>query len=193
MDSKTKAASIAYHMLERAISEIDNSETPDIYVLSFYIYDIEDDPRLPTLTLGYNTYSNYEDEISNASGKDEAKWNYAFWLQNELSIVGESGTQSAAAITSWINDLGLLYSDEDEQEDFDQCLEQGESITKHFIELAIELAQKLHASGLIQKKFKQAIPIFIHELEYYDEIVRQTQRANPPGLTQEFLSWVQAM
>jgi hypothetical protein len=193
MNSKANAASIAYDMLARSVSQISSHDATDIYALSFYIYDYDDDPRLPTITLGYNTRSNYEASIANASDKNEAKWNYAFWLQNELCIVGEPGTESAAALESWIDDLGLSYSDEEEKNDSDRCIELDQAITKQFIQLAVELAQHLHTSGLIEKKFNKSIPIIVHELDYYDEIVAQTRRANTPGLAEEFARWVDEM
>ncbi|MEV7438623.1 hypothetical protein [Streptomyces griseoviridis] len=34
------------------------------------------------------------------------------------------------------------------------------------------------------------MPVIVHELEYYEAIARQTEAANPPGLADEFTSWV---
>jgi hypothetical protein len=38
--------------------------------------------------------------------------------------------------------------------------------------------------------FGRPIPVLIHELEYYPQIARQTERANPPGLAADFARWV---
>lgn len=32
--------------------------------------------------------------------------------------------------------------------------------------------------------------MLIHELEYYDQIATQTEAANPPGLADDFITWV---
>jgi hypothetical protein len=34
------------------------------------------------------------------------------------------------------------------------------------------------------------VPVLIHELEYYEQIARQTEAANPPGLADDFAAWV---
>ncbi|MET8206232.1 hypothetical protein ABZT51_09325 [Streptomyces sp. NPDC005373] len=36
----------------------------------------------------------------------------------------------------------------------------------------------------------RTVPVIVHELEYYEAIVLQTEAANPPGLADEFTSWV---
>ena len=50
--------------------------------------DLDDDPRHPILQLGYNTLTHLKERTPSASGAEEAKWNYAFWLQNELTFIG---------------------------------------------------------------------------------------------------------
>jgi len=197
VDSSLKLISIAFTMLKKAISKISDEEVKDIYALSFFIYDIDDDPRTPELTLGYNTLTNYEESKSKskptASDNEEAKWNYAFWLQNYLCVIGEHGTESGNALESWIGDIGLAYTDEEEDDDFDNCMILGREITTRFVQLVVDLAKLLHANGIIEKKFKRPIPIIVHELEYYDQIVTQTREANPPGLAEEFAQWVEGM
>ena len=39
------------------------------------------------LTVGSNTSTQVEVETSAASDADEARWNYAFWLQSELGAL----------------------------------------------------------------------------------------------------------
>ena len=46
--------------------------------------------RKPRLVFGYNTETNYKKNISNASDSDEARWNFAFWLQNEEIVIGDN-------------------------------------------------------------------------------------------------------
>lgn len=57
---------------------IEGWEDDDIYAISFFVYDLDDDPDMPTVTIGYNTLSHWEASIEKASDEAEAKWNYAF-------------------------------------------------------------------------------------------------------------------
>ena len=193
MNSYNKVASLSYDMLEKSILAIDEADVLDIYVISFFVYDESDDPRCPTLTLGYNDNASYEDGISDPSDTAEAKWNYAFWFQNELCKIGEMRSPSESALQEWIQDLGLMYTEDEWDEDTSRCIEFGRAITKQFVDLAVELAKQLHANGVIERKFKRPIPIIIHEYEYYDEIAEQCKRANPEGLIDEFVSWIDSM
>ena len=155
----------------------------DIYVASLFVYDEDDDPRLPTATPDYNTRSQAGDDETEL----EQRWNYAFWEQNHLSVIADSEDDPAGALLRerWVRDeLGLWYED---GEAFD---ERGEPITRAFIELLIEVTQRLHAEGIITELFGDGVPVLIHELEYYPEIAEQSVRANPPGLVPAgFVAW----
>jgi hypothetical protein len=188
-----------YERIKHSLSVIEADVTSRIYGLSFFIYDDEDDPRRPTLTFGYNTLDRWAEctpAVNSivawpvASDASEAKWNYAFWLQNKLCVIGKCGTEGAVLRQCWITSLGLAYSDEDEEEDFDRCLRLGGQITEGFVALCVRVAKTLHDDGVIMDKFGQSVPIIVHELEYYDQIAEQTRGGNPPGLTLEFEKWV---
>jgi hypothetical protein len=64
------------------------------YVASLFVYDEEDDPRKPTVTIGFNT----EDDVAKstdsaaawATDEHGARWNYASWHPNELAMVCDS-------------------------------------------------------------------------------------------------------
>jgi hypothetical protein len=185
-----------------ALADIDDDIVPDVYVLSFYVFDLDDDPRHPILQVGYNTRSRLsactpaEGQAPGwpiASDLHEAKWNFAFWLQNELKFIGEPETQGAHLWEELLKAKGLWYSDEDEHADFDRCTPIAAEITAYFVAMCVGIAQALHASGVIKDRFLQSIPIVVHELEYYDQIASQTAAANPPGLTKEFVAWVSGL
>ena len=74
--------------IEEGLRRIPETELPSVYAISLFVYDDEDDPRRPTLTVGYNTSSHWQASIAQASTPEEARWNYAFWPQNEVSKVG---------------------------------------------------------------------------------------------------------
>ncbi|TGG95481.1 hypothetical protein E4656_03395 [Natronospirillum operosum] len=184
-----------YRAVADTLSTLPESEIADIYALSFFIYDECDDPRHPTLTLGYNTQNQWRSELSEdsdpeASDSQEAKWNYAFWIQNTLLVFGEEGQPSADTVTRWVSELGLLYTDADEEADFERCLEIGRDITEHFVQVVCEVASALHEQGVVRKVFGRNVPIIIHELEYDEQIAAQTERSNPPGVAAEFVNWV---
>ena len=189
------------HIYERVKQSVTTIEdvADRIYALSFFIYDADDDPRRPMLTFGYNTLDRWAEctpvADSNvawpiASDSSEAKWNYAFWLQNEVCVIGAAGTEGAVLRQEWIQSLGLAYSDDEEAEDFERCMRLAGHITEQFVALCVQLSRALHDSGSFMGKFGWPVPIIVHELEYYDQIAEQTRRANPPGLTSEFEQWV---
>jgi hypothetical protein len=192
----------AYDEICTALADIDVDILPDIYVLSFYIFDLDDDPRHPILQVGYNTRSRalactpaagQAPRWPIASNAGEAKWNYAFWLQNELTFIGEPDTQGERLLQESLKAQGLWYSDEDEEADFDRCTPIANDISAEFMAACARIAQALHASGIIEKRFTRPIPIIVHRLDYYDEITACTTAANPPGLAHEFSDWVSGL
>lgn len=182
-----------YSEISAALATIETSIVPDIYALSFFIFDLDGDPRHPILQLGYNTLTRLKECTPSASGAEEAKWNYAFWLQNELTFIGEPDTEGGQLLEELLKGRGLWYSDEDEEADFDQCMRTGSGITAYFVDTCVRIARALHENGVIERQFSRPIPIVVHELEYHDAIAVQTRSANPPGLAQEFENWIANM
>ncbi|QHT67775.1 hypothetical protein GXP67_14590 [Rhodocytophaga rosea] len=171
-----------------AYRRLSTSEVNDIYVFSFFVYDDEDDPRRPTLTIGYNTLTNFHEQINDASDEQEAKWNYAFWLQNEIESIGtEEDKVGKKLIENWVVEKKLYYTDKEEDRDFDACMEKAEQITKNFIDLLIQIVQETHQAQITN------LPILIHELEYYDLIRDQNIQANGRERVSEFSEWINEM
>lgn len=184
-----KFIKLTYEKLQAAIRDFSEEDTDDIYVISFYKSNVDDDLRLPLLTVGYNTVTNWKLSAPGdaPSYQEEAKWNYAFWLQNEeLNIGGDED----AAFDAWVKTLPFYYSDDDEEEDYDGAFEKGVKIQEAFLHIMTSLSLRLHEDGTIRRKFGRDVPVIIHELEYYDEPVAWTRKGNPPGLTAEFEEWV---
>ena len=147
---------------------IDSWTDDDIYAISFFVYDDCDNPRKPTFTLGFNTESVYEAEVSSGfSSKEEARWNYAFWQQNCELVFGLGETEEI--VDKWV--LGV---------DDGGC----DAITKEFVGVLVKTVKQLHESGFIRSKFGKEIPVIIHELEYYDQIAIQNIEANTLTLVQ---------
>src|ERR1700755_3291701 len=127
-----------YESVKQSLTTIEADVADRIYGLSFFIYDDDDDPRRATLTFGYNTLDRWaectpvdDSKIAwpIASDSSDAKWNYAFWLQNEMCVIGARGTEGAVLRQEWIKSLGLAYSDDEVVEDIMRCLRLGEQIT----------------------------------------------------------------
>ncbi len=186
-----------------AFDTIPAGDRADVYALSLYMYDVEDDPRRPTITVGYNT----ERRVTSctpapgqkakwpiAADAAEARWNHAFWLQNALVVAcdGDSDPVGGELVQRWAKDKGYWYSDEDEDRDIDAALRKVEPLTGEFVQMAVAVARDLHSSGEIVRMFGRPLPVLIHELEYYEEIAAQNEAANPGGLVDDFARWVRA-
>jgi hypothetical protein len=193
-ESSSQLDDFLYESIRSALEKTPSAEAPDIYVASLLVYDSEDDPRRPTITVGYNTERAAQEAMAGlhpASTADEARWNYAFFLQNELSVIGdpESDPDGASLVETWAKEKGYWYSDAEEEEDFDETEERVAGLTRDFVGLAVKAVRRLHEGGEVERVFGRAIPVLIHELEYYDEIGEQNLDANPPGVADEFAHW----
>ena len=165
--------SVIYNDVMKTIS---GWQPDDIYAISFYVCDKDDNPGTPTLTVGYNTTEQALSDCSRgASSPGEAKWNYAFWLQNEEYLFGHDD-KTARLIQDWISSLKLSNEES--------------AITEAFINILIDVSLKLHNDGVIADVFGKEIPVIIHELEYYEAIALQNKKANPSGAVSEFLQWM---
>ena len=160
-----------------------------IYAISLLVSDNCDNPCEPTVTLGYNTEENFRQQIAQAFDEREAKWNYAFWLQNEEYNFGIGDTQEI--VKNWIVQQGLSYYTYEEMFDSDQepDADTYEGITEAFVRELIAVVKNLHQSGFIKAQFGKDIPVLIHELEYYDQIAEQNMKANPPETVKDFVKF----
>ncbi|MFF7994731.1 hypothetical protein ACFZDG_33780 [Kitasatospora xanthocidica] len=176
----------------QAVTSISAAEAEDIYVVSFFIDNEKDDPRQPTLTIGYNTEAQFRRCIADASDEAEARWNYAFWLQNELTVIGDltRDPDGAAARRQWINELGLWYDEPTNPQDWVTTVGSAAALIEaNFNQACVQLARSLHDDGVIATIIGKPVPVILHELEYYEAIARRAEAANPPGLADDFTAW----
>ncbi len=192
-----------YDKAREGILAIKDATVADIYALSFYFSEEDDDPRKVTLTVGYNTNARWKactpspgqaPEWPIASSSNEAKWNFAFWLQEKgtACVIG-SKRDDASARKEWIKSLGYWWTQKEQDADFDRTVELGDQLIEEFVNLCIRVAARLHNEGVINQKLGRTVPIIVHELDYNDQISQVTEAANPPGLTREFSDWISAM
>ena len=175
---------ILINEIKNCISAWDKS---DIYAISLFVYDEDDNPCQPTVTLGYNTLTQFKSVIEYAWDENEAKWNYAFWLQNCELMFGTG--ESQIVVESWLEKNGYPYISNEEMFDDNEDIDEDEliQITEAFVNVLIEIVQELHSSGFIKEQFGKDIPVLIHELEYYEKIAKQNLKANPPELLEDFV------
>ena len=156
--------------IEQKISEW---QVDDIYAISLYVFNEEDDPRRPVAVLSYNTERQVQKSTPAASNEQEARWNYAFWLQNQEMCWGQGDT--VEDIKEWVTEQDLL--------------DREDEITEKFVGLLVAIVQDIHASGLLRDKFGKELPILIHELEYNEKIAQQNFEANGEALDKDFISF----
>lgn len=178
---RKKAGAATCRLREAALRQIKETmkgwRETDIYVVSIWVEDRGDNPCDPGFVLGYNTEAQYQRTISEASSPLEARWNFAFWLQNEALIFGEGETKPL--VEDWIRELGFTYYTYGEMfGDPEPEASTYEGITEAFVRLLVGIVQELHSSGFVEQCFGRKIPILIHQLEYYDEIAAQNREAN---------------
>lgn len=108
-------------------------------------------------------------------------------------MVGDltSDPAGAAARQKWITELGLWYDAPTDFADRDSLIGPlAAQIEARFSQTCCQLARTLHTAGVIERSVGRTVPVIVHELEYYEAIARRTEAANPPGLADEFTSWV---
>ena len=173
----------ARQFIERALTAIDSHPAADAYVVSLWVNDEADDPARPTVLVGYNTEARVSTTTARASSEREARWNFAFWLQNDLGMLcdPESDPEGTQLRDRWVED-GHVELDDDTAPQF---------VTRQFIAMLERIVLALHQEDVVRRVFGRPIPVLIHELEYYDEIARQNLRSNPDGLARSFADWVQ--
>ena len=184
----------SYEKLKNAIQEIANEEDKkEVYALSFCCTCDDDDLRFPKITLGYNTLSNVKEESYSATSKEDAKWNFDYWLQTEVETVGGKKDK---LLKQWFAKTPYFYSDEEndraieEDEALDEkLLKKGDKFGKDFIKEVIVLAKRLLDDGEVEKVFGRNIPIIIHQRDFEDTPISWTKKANPAKLIKEFLEY----
>ena len=176
------------YILEKVSSIISSWTDEDIYAISFFVENPNDNPYTPTFSLGYNTEKQYEESVADASDEEEARWNFAFWLQNQEFVFGQEG-ETKDLIKQWIIAHGFSYCEDytfdyKDEAAYESNSELLDTILNKFLIVLVEAVKELHKSGAIENKFGKEIPIIIHELEYYDKIAIQNIKANTLPLVQ---------
>lgn len=174
--------------VRNALRRVPVDRCRDVYAVSLWVDDYEDDPSLPVVQVSVNTESHVARMASQASDEDEARWNFAFWLQEPLDeFGGPDDAEGKRLVDAAFSEAGL-FSDPDDWSD--GAGETKQKMTALFVSRCVSAVRRLHDDGVVAAIFGRPIPVLVHELEYYDEIVEQNRRANPAELIEPFASWV---
>ena len=184
-----------------AIPEADRAGT---YAVSVLLYFEEDDPRRPVVHVGHNTEARVAactpapgqaPRWPIASSAAEARWSYAFWLQDVLAAACDEGAdpEGARLRDAWARAHGYWYSDEEEAANLDAALRRVSPLAGAFLGLLTSAVRDLHLAGEVARLVGHPVPVLVHELEYVDETAELAEAANPGGLAEEFARYVRSL
>jgi hypothetical protein len=175
----------------RALRSLTETERGDVYAVSLFVYDHDDEPSIPTVAVSVNTEAQVAQRTPDAFDADEARWNFAFWQQRPIDVIGGPGDPAGKQIIdASFSDAGLTYASGDYS---DEALEVGRRMTEAFVAACVAAVKRLHCEGTVEAVFGVPIPVLVHELEYYDEIAEQNRVANPAELVEPFSRWISEM
>lgn len=196
MNEQQAFSDMVFQKTAAALAGLSEETRNDVYALSFWLYGGNE--WLPSLSVSYNTCQQFVKRQGETHNQDdEAKWNYAYWLQDEAELLGVDAYRNNQELQAWLENAPFAYTEEQYEAMFDNDDEnEGEDIDdksnefyQAFVETQIAVVQRLFAEGVIARTFGKNIPVLVHELEYYDVPLAWTERANPKGLADEFLSY----
>ncbi len=163
-----------------------------IYAISFFVSSNELSEyngfsNVSSFAISYNT----EEDCEGAGKYDEERWNYAFWRQDETSIIDPyEPNELIDLLFDWYKENGLSnIGDEDEDCYDDNGRYIGKGPVGHYelLTLVSEVAKRLQQEGFLESKFGKKLPIIIHGLEYAWYDIEATQNANINGTADTFL------
>ena len=192
-DNMTDIVEIIYNRIKEIVSDWDDN---GIYAISFFVYSNEDFQysgfeNVSSLAVSYNT----EDFCDGAGKYDEERWNYAFWSQDETSVIDPlEPNRITDALFDWYNENGITdigyESEEDEYDENGEYVGKGPVGHYELVNIAAEVANRLQSEGFIKNKFGNSIPIIVHGLEYVWYDIEATKKANPNNEAKDFLQAV---
>lgn len=179
---------------EQILKIISSWDDTEIYAISFLLTSnqlsiYQGIPNFPEFSVGYNT----ENDCGRAELLSEERWNFAYWSQNNTTIIDTNHTDMANGLIQWYKDnnvvnIGFESEDEMYDEKFNY-IGKGPSGYWELSSLISNIARKIQEDGEIKKRFGN-IPIIIHGLEYCWYTANMTDNANPNGEAKIFLKYL---
>ena len=168
---------------EKVKSIMDKWSKKDIYAVSFFVYSNEcfeykEFSNVSTFMISYNR----EKDCKGAGPYDEERWNYAFWRQNEKSIIDPDKPDDLIdQLYGWYAENGIVPGVEGEDDD-------APAGHIELLKMASAVARRLQEEGYLQNRFGKKIPIIVHGLEYDFHDLQATEKANPYGEAKDFFT-----
>ncbi len=180
-------------LYDKIKSEILKWNEPDIYAVSFLVESNEENryKNYDNLT-AWSISFNAESDCDGAEELDEERWNYAFWRQDETTIIDyENGNEYTKMLFDWYAENGVEnIGEENEDEMYDKngkYIGKGPGGHYELLQIAASVAEKLQRNGVLKAHFKKNIPIIVHGLEYAWYDIEATKKANPGKEADTFL------
>ncbi|MFF4347724.1 hypothetical protein [Streptomyces sp. NPDC001530] len=174
---------------ERILDGFPEVLRPEIYVVSFRIWRVGQDPRYPYVAIGYNTESEVRRVLEQeCSYEGTARWEYAYWLLEGFEMVGhvpEDPVGSALHLAEaqaeglWYEDEGTLSEDERDARD--------DELVLRFDDICIDTARRLRADGHLERTLGRPVPIVLFDMDRPGWETEATEAANPPEAIADFV------
>ena len=185
------------YLYEKVLAVMESWDDAEIYAISFFVCantstESVDGAMVPEFSISYNT----EGDCENVAANNEERWNYAFWRQDETSIIPSEDDEAATILLKWYKRQGIMAEElgvEASGTMYDSDMRYIGKGPRGYYELLMvvsDVAKRLQIEGFISKHFGQ-IPIIVHDLEYAWYVEEATRNANPNGEADLFLSVLQ--
>lgn len=162
---------------------------PDIYAVSFFLYsnEMHEYRGVSNLTF-FNVSYNTEEQCDGAGPHSEERWNYAFWLQNEVPVMdSHSAREGMDVLFDWYAQEGIGNIGYEDAE-MEAPVGFGE-----LARVLARVARRFQEEGYFLNRLGKRIPIIIHDLEFCPCVMDATAYANPNGEADDFfVEWENA-
>ncbi|TPQ22105.1 hypothetical protein FGD71_011720 [Streptomyces sporangiiformans] len=177
------------HGAERVLHDFPAALRTEIYVVSLEIWRIDQDPRYPYASIGYNTESEVRRVLEQGcSYEGSARWEYSYGLLEgfeRLGHVPEDPVGSSLHLAE-AQAEGLWYEDEDGLSD-EVCAAHDDELVRRFDEVCIDVARHLRAGGHLARVLGRPVPIVLFDMDRPGWETEATEAANPPDVLTDFL------
>jgi hypothetical protein len=174
------------YLYKRVKEEMDQWNEEDIYAISFFVHSNEESTygkfnNVTDFSISYNTEHDCE------GGEDDAeeRWNYAYWVQDEIPIIDTyEKNEGAEILFQWYKEEGIEnigYEEDDCYDDACNYIGKGPVGYYELLTVVSRVAKRLQNEKYIINKFGKPIPIIVHDLEYAWYEIEATKNANPNG------------
>ncbi|GAB2981993.1 hypothetical protein GCM10023080_055230 [Streptomyces pseudoechinosporeus] len=191
MDNAPKSA-FHDHMCrgaERVLHGFPDVLRPEIYVISFEVWRVDQDPRYPYAAIGYNTESEVRRVLDQGCAYEgSARWEYSYWLLEGFERLGHVPEDPAGSRLHLAEAQaeGLWYEDEDGLSD-EVCDARDDQLVRRFDEVCIDVARHLRAGGHLARVLERPVPIVLFDMDRPGWETEATEAANPPEVLAAFL------